>query len=68
MKAKEMVRYTFKVTGKVTVTLPGKETDENYDIAQKMALKQVLKQLDEDWIDDVVSEEFTDYEAAEEVA
>jgi hypothetical protein len=68
MKGTELVQYTFDLKGKVKVTLQGKDTDENYDIAQKMALKQALKQLDEDWIDDVVSEEFTDYEAAEEVA
>jgi hypothetical protein len=68
MKGTELVQYTFDLKGKVKVTLQGKDTDENYDIAQKMALKQALKQLDEDWINDVVSEEFTDYEAAEEVA
>jgi hypothetical protein len=68
MKAKEMVKYTFTITGKVSVTLQGTDIDENYDIAQKMALKQALKQLDEDWIYDVSSEELMVAEAAEEVA
>jgi hypothetical protein len=62
MKGKEMVRYTFNVTGKVTVTLPGKDTNGNYETAMDMAVKLASDEIDDDWLEDGVAEEFTDYE------
>jgi hypothetical protein len=58
-----MTEYTFEVTGKVTVTVPGNNTDANYEEAQKLAVKAALKELDGGWITDVAANEYTDYEA-----
>jgi hypothetical protein len=69
MKAKEMVRYTFTVRGKVTVTLPGTDTNLNYEIAREMAVQLASEKIDDNWIgsiDDNAAEELTDYEEEEE--
>jgi hypothetical protein len=60
---KRMTEYTFEVYGKVTVTVPGNDTDANYEEAQKLAVQAALKELDGGWITDVAAKEYTDYEA-----
>jgi len=62
MNDKKLVEYTFDIKGRVTITLEGRDTDANYELAKKMALEKAAVELDEDWIDDVNAEAYTDYE------
>jgi hypothetical protein len=55
---KGIVRYTIYLNGKVTVNLPGNDSEDNFFKAKEMAIQNVLKEIDEDWIDDVRAEEF----------
>jgi hypothetical protein len=60
-------QYTFIISGRISVVLPGDNTDKNYDKAKRKAVQSALQQIDEDWILDVTADEFTDYEILEEV-
>jgi hypothetical protein len=64
MKGTNMVEYVFEVTGKVIVKMHGLDTEINYYKAKEQAVRQALKEIDDDWIIDVAAEEFTDYEEA----
>jgi len=66
MNVKKLVKYTFDIKGKVTITLEGKDTDANYELAEKMAVEKATVEIDENWIDDVSAEEFTDCEIDKE--
>jgi hypothetical protein len=58
-----MVEYVFEVTSKVMVRMPGNDTEINYYKAKEQAVRQALKEIDDDWIIDVTAEEFTDEES-----
>jgi len=66
MRGTEMTEYVFEVKGKVTVTLHGKDTEDNYQKAIDAAIRQVVREIDHDWLDYVTAEEYTDYEAEKE--
>lgn len=59
-----MTDYTFDITGKITVSLQGSDTEENYEMAVKEALHQLYREMlfDEDNITDCETEEYTEYE------
>jgi biopolymer transport protein ExbD len=66
MKGTGMTKYTFTISGSVKIDLPGNDTEENCEEAKKQAIQMAIKEIDDDWIDDVDAEEYTDYEEFEE--
>jgi hypothetical protein len=67
MKGTAMTEYTFNVSGSVTVTMEGTDTDDNYEAAMKEAVEQAKAEIDGDWVTDCTApEEYTDYEDAKE--
>jgi len=63
MRGTEMTEYVFEVKGKVTVTLHGRDTEDNYQKAIDAAIRQVVREIDHDWFDYVTAEEYTDYDS-----
>jgi len=62
MKGKPMTEYTFEIKGTVKVTLEGRDTDETYQKALEEAIKKVIEEIDQDWLDCTYSDEDMDYE------
>jgi len=60
--------YTFKVEQTVKVTVLGKNTDDNYEKAEKEAIRQIKNDIDSDWLELKDVEEFTDHEIEYEEA
>jgi len=65
MKGKNFTEYTFDFKGVIKVTVDGKHTEENCELAMEKAIEQVKKEIDQDWIDDTDYDEYTDYEEEE---
>jgi len=63
MRGTKMTEYVFEFKGRVTVTLHGVDTEDNYQKAIDAAIRQAIREIDHDWIDDVTAEEYTDYES-----
>ena len=59
--------YTFEIRKKVSVTVYGTDTEDNYEKAMKDAIRQVRTEIDHDWISNVTAEEYTDYEYEETI-
>ena len=62
MRGIEMTRYTFRVEQMVTVTLHGRDTDENREKAEQAAILKAKKQIDENDLECVSVDEYEDYE------
>ena len=60
MQGKQMIEYTFKFSGILTVDVEGVDHEEAYDRAEKELEERYG--IDPEWIDDVDSESYTDYE------
>jgi len=58
----KMTEYDFEVRKRITVTVHGKNTDENYEKAMEEAVRQIKEDIDEDWLELRDAEEHTDYE------
>jgi len=55
--------YTFKVGGRVTVSMMGSDSTELYDAALEKAVAQVAEEIDISWIGDCAkAQTYTEYE------
>jgi len=52
--------FTFEVKGKVSVTLFGSDTDDNYEKALDKAVEEAKKEIDAYWLDYVTAKEYAD--------
>jgi len=59
---KQITNYTFEIKGKVTVTLDGCNTDENYDLALQIAVQKASIEVGEDWIHNCITKTGVGYE------
>jgi len=62
MRGTKMTRYVFEVRQMVTITLYGRDTDENRDKAERAAIEKAKRVIDENDLDCACVDEYTDYE------
>jgi len=62
MRGTEMTRYVFEVKQMVTVTLYGRDTDENREKAEQAAILKAKKEIDENDLECTCVDEYLDYE------
>jgi len=58
----KMTEYTFEIKRIIKVNVSGRDTDYNYEKARKEAVRQIQEEADDDWLENVEVNEYTDYE------
>jgi len=65
MKGTNYTEYKFETNMVIKVTVKGKETEENFQKALQEAVDKAKKEIDQDCMDVVDVNEYTDYENGE---
>jgi len=58
---KKLVEYVFDIRGRVKITLEGADNEAKYELAEKLAVEKVAKEIDDNWIYDVTADEHTEF-------